>query len=34
MRLLLITPKVDPDDDLFGHVNSWATALAQRVEQL
>lgn len=34
MRLLLITPKVDPTDNLFGHVNSWASALAQRVEQL
>jgi glycosyltransferase involved in cell wall biosynthesis len=31
---LLITPKVDPDDDLFGHVNSWASALARRVERL
>lgn len=34
MRLLLITPKVDPTDDLFGHVNGWATALARRVERL
>ena len=34
MRLLLITPKVDPTDNLFGHVNSWAAALAQRVERL
>lgn len=34
MRLLLITPKVDPTDDLFGHVNSWACALAQRVDRL
>jgi glycosyltransferase involved in cell wall biosynthesis len=34
MRLLLITPKVDPNDDLFGHVNGWASALAQRVERL
>jgi len=34
MRLLLVTPKVDPYDDLFGHVNGWATALAQRVERL
>jgi glycosyltransferase involved in cell wall biosynthesis len=30
----MITPKLDPSDDLFGHVNSWATALAQRVERL
>jgi glycosyltransferase involved in cell wall biosynthesis len=34
VRLLLITPKLDPADDLFGHVNSWATALANRVERL
>lgn len=34
MRLLLITPKVDPDDDLFGHVNGWAAALARRVERV
>ena len=34
MRLLFITPKVDPTDDLFGHVNSWASALAQRVDRL
>ncbi|MFN8632533.1 MAG: glycosyltransferase family 4 protein [Chloroflexota bacterium] len=34
MRLLFITPKLDPTDDLFGHVNSWACALAQRVERL
>ncbi|MCC7369822.1 MAG: glycosyltransferase family 4 protein [Chloroflexi bacterium] len=34
MRLLLITPKVDPTDNLFGHVNGWAAALAQRVERL
>lgn len=34
MRLLLITPKVDPTDDLFGHVNGWATALARRVDRL
>jgi D-inositol-3-phosphate glycosyltransferase len=31
---LLITPKVDPTDDLFGHVNAWASALARRVERL
>ena len=30
----MITPKVDPADDLFGHVNGWATALAARVERL
>jgi glycosyltransferase involved in cell wall biosynthesis len=34
VRLLLITPKVDPTDDLFGHVNAWASALARRVERL
>jgi glycosyltransferase involved in cell wall biosynthesis len=34
VRLLLITPKLDPTDDLFGHVNGWATALARRVERL
>lgn len=34
MRLLLIAPKLDPTDDLFGHVNGWATALASRVERL
>jgi glycosyltransferase involved in cell wall biosynthesis len=34
VRLLLIAPKLDPDDDLFGHVNGWATALAGRVERL
>lgn len=34
MRLLLITPKLNPTDDLFGHVNAWASALAQRVERL
>ncbi|MGE3267915.1 MAG: hypothetical protein AB7P40_04160, partial [Chloroflexota bacterium] len=34
MRLLLVTPKLDPTDDLFGHVNTWAAALARRVERL
>ena len=34
MRLLLITPKVDPNDDLFGHVHTWMAALARRVERL
>jgi glycosyltransferase involved in cell wall biosynthesis len=34
VRLLLVTPKVDPTDDLFGHVNGWATALARRVDRL
>jgi glycosyltransferase involved in cell wall biosynthesis len=34
VRLLLVTPKVDPTDDLFGHVNAWAGALARRVERL
>jgi glycosyltransferase involved in cell wall biosynthesis len=30
----MITPKVDPADDLFGHVNGWAAALAERVDRL
>ena len=34
MRLLLITPKVDPNDDLFGHVHTWIVALARHVERL
>jgi glycosyltransferase involved in cell wall biosynthesis len=34
VKLLLVTPKVDPTDDLFGHVNAWAGALARRVERL
>jgi glycosyltransferase involved in cell wall biosynthesis len=34
VRLLLITPKVDPADDLFGHVNTWAAALARRVDRV
>ncbi len=34
MRLLLITPKVDPNDDLFGHVHTWVCALARRVDRL
>jgi glycosyltransferase involved in cell wall biosynthesis len=34
VRLLLVTPKLDPTDDLFGHVNGWAAALADRVERL
>ena len=34
MKLLLITPKVDPNDDLFGHVHTWIAHLARRVERL
>lgn len=34
MRLLLITPKVDPSDDLFGHVHGWITSLAPLVDRL
>lgn len=34
VRLLLIAPKLDPTDDLFGHVNTWAVVLARRVERL
>lgn len=34
MRLLAITPKVDPDDDLLGFVHSWMSRLAERVERL
>jgi glycosyltransferase involved in cell wall biosynthesis len=34
VRLLVITPKVDPNDDLFGHVATWMAALARRVDRL
>ena len=34
MRLLAITPRVDPDDDLLGFVHTWMSRLAQRVEHL
>ena len=34
MRLLVVTPKVDPNDDLFGHAHTWIGALARRVERL
>jgi glycosyltransferase involved in cell wall biosynthesis len=34
MRLLAITPKVDPDDDLLGFVHTWMSRLAARVERL
>lgn len=34
MRLVVVTPKVDPGDDLFGHVHGWMSALASRVERL
>jgi len=34
VRLLVITPKVDPNDDLFGHVHGWLEALARRVDRL
>ena len=34
LRLLLITPKLDPNDDLFGHSYTWVMALARRVERL
>ena len=30
----MLTPKVDPNDDLFGHVHTWVTHLARRVERL
>ncbi|MFN8522566.1 MAG: glycosyltransferase family 4 protein [Chloroflexota bacterium] len=33
-RLVFITPKVDPADDLFGHIHGWVSALAARVERL
>ena len=34
MRLLVITPKVDPNDDLLGFVHTWMSRLAVRVERL
>ena len=34
MRLLVITPRLDPNDDLFGHVHTWVAALARRVDRL
>jgi glycosyltransferase involved in cell wall biosynthesis len=34
MRVLAITPKVDPDDDLLGFVHTWMSRLAARVERL
>lgn len=34
MRLLLLTPRVDPNDDLFGHIHSWVTALSRRIDRL
>lgn len=33
-RVLVITPKVDPDDDLLGFIHTWMSALAARVERL
>jgi glycosyltransferase involved in cell wall biosynthesis len=34
LRVLAITPKVDPDDDLLGFVHTWMSRLAERVEHL
>ncbi|MCC7106550.1 MAG: glycosyltransferase family 4 protein [Chloroflexi bacterium] len=34
MRVLAITPMVDPADDLFGFVHTWMSRLAVRVERL
>jgi glycosyltransferase involved in cell wall biosynthesis len=34
MRVLAITPKVDPNDDLFGFAHTWMSRLAARVERL
>lgn len=34
MRVLVITPKVDPNDDLLGFVHTWMSRLALRVERL
>jgi glycosyltransferase involved in cell wall biosynthesis len=34
MRVLAITPKVDPNDDLLGFVHTWMSRLAERVERL
>jgi glycosyltransferase involved in cell wall biosynthesis len=34
VRVLAITPKVDPDDDLLGFVHTWMSRLAARVDRL
>jgi glycosyltransferase involved in cell wall biosynthesis len=34
LRVLAITPKVDPDDDLLGFVHAWLSRLAARVDRL
>jgi glycosyltransferase involved in cell wall biosynthesis len=34
MRVLAITPKVDPNDDLLGFAHTWMSRLAARVERL
>ena len=34
LRVLAITPRVDPDDDLLGFVHTWMSKLAERVEHL
>lgn len=34
MRVLVITPSVDPNDDLLGFIHTWMTRLALRVERL
>jgi glycosyltransferase involved in cell wall biosynthesis len=34
MRVLAITPKIDPNDDLLGFVHTWMSRLAERVERL
>ena len=34
MRVLAITPRVDPDHNLLGFVHTWMSRLAQRVERL
>jgi glycosyltransferase involved in cell wall biosynthesis len=34
VKLLVITPKVDPADDLLGFAHTWMSCLAERVERL
>jgi glycosyltransferase involved in cell wall biosynthesis len=34
VKVLVITPRVDPDDDLLGFIHTWMSSLARRVERL
>jgi glycosyltransferase involved in cell wall biosynthesis len=34
LKVLMITPKVDPEDDLLGFAHTWVSRLARRVERL